>query len=251
MLVQLEDMQVAEKDQTYANLNNTFSVNRIFKSCTDDATIIMRNSGFSDFKAQSIPNNKGTITAVVGKYNSDFQLFIRDTRDIDFTENRCDPLFEENFSSNTLDQWTVQNIIGEENWEIATFGNPAPSIKISGYFNGAQENENWLLSKAIDVSEVTGAILTFETVKRFSGNDLEVYYSTNYNGENPNAEENIWIPLSPILDTNTNSWSSWTSSGNLDISQGTGDNLYIAFKYTSTNSQAATFEIDNVKVIAN
>ncbi|GIR50300.1 MAG: hypothetical protein CM15mP59_0420 [Flavobacteriaceae bacterium] len=33
------------------------------------------------------------------------------------------------------------------------------------------------------------------------------------------------------------------------LDNSTGGNLFIAFKYTSTSSTAATFEIDNVKIV--
>lgn len=251
MLIQLQDIQTQEKGQTYANLEDTFSVNRIVKSCADDATIIMRNSGFSDFKAESMPETKGTLTGVVGAYRNDLQLFIRDTRDLDFTGNRCDPLFEENFSANNFDQWIIQDVEGDEAWEIVTFGNPAPSAKISGFNRGPQDNEDWLISKAIDLSNVSGDIVfTFDSVKRYSGLDIEVYYSTNYNGGDPNDTANTWTKLNPTLDTNTGSWSSWTDSGEQDVSAAAGGDLFIAFKYVSSGVGAATFEIDNVRVVA-
>jgi hypothetical protein len=34
----------------------------------------------------------------------------------------------------------------------------------------------------------------------------------------------------------------------LDVSAAAGQNLYIAFKYTSTSSGSATYELDNVLV---
>ncbi|RKF05312.1 hypothetical protein C8N26_0716 [Tenacibaculum lutimaris] len=87
MLIQLNDMRSVEKNATYANTNNTYSVNRYFESCNDREQIIMRNSGFADFKAQSIPAKRGSIVAVLGKYRNDFQLFIRDTNDVMFSDD--------------------------------------------------------------------------------------------------------------------------------------------------------------------
>jgi len=87
MLIQLNDMRSVEENTTYANTNNTYSVNRYFESCADREQIIMRNSGFADFKAQSIPAKRGSIVAVLGKYRNDFQLFIRDTNDVMFSDD--------------------------------------------------------------------------------------------------------------------------------------------------------------------
>lgn len=251
-LVKLENMQTLNEGETFANPTNTSSVNRLLKNCATDETITMRTSGFATFKALEIPQKRGAVTALLNKFRSTYQIFVRDLNDFDFTESRCRALFEETFTSNTLDQWTVQDVTGAQGWDTVRFGNPGPSAKISGFQSGsAYDNEDWLISKAIDLSAVSGNVnFTFESVKRYNGADIEVYYSTNYNGGNPNDSANTWTQLNPTLDTNTGSWSSWTSSGDLDVSAAAGGNLFVAFKYVSTTSGAATFEIDNVKVDA-
>ena len=250
-LVKLEDMQALNKNETFANPDNTFSANRDLKNCATEETIIMRTSGFASFKNLEIPQKRGSVTAILNKFRSDYQLFVRDLHDFDFTQDRCDPLFDEGFAN--FDNWRTQNVIGDQVWETTNFGNPGPSAKISGFQStnprGPKDNEDWLISKAIDLSAVSGVVdFSFDSVKRFGGDDIEVFYSTNYNGGNPNDTTNTWTQLTPVLDTNTGSWTSWTSSGILDVSAAVGGNLFVAFKYTSTTSGAATFEIDNVKV---
>lgn len=252
ILVQIENMQVRSSDVGlgYGNLDNTFSVNRYLKNCDDDSETVLRNSGFADFKNHIMPEGNGTITAVFSKYNSTFQLFIRDTEDVNFDGVRCDPLFEDTFASNNFDNWTTYSVTGDEAWEVVDFGNPAPSAKMSGFNSGAQENEDWLISNAIDLSAVSNATLNFQSVKRYGGPDLEVYFSTDYAGGNP-VTDGTWTLLSATLDTDEGSWSSWTDSGNIDVSAAAGGNLFVAFKYVSDSSSAATFEIDNVEVFGN
>jgi hypothetical protein len=70
--------------------------------------------------------------------------------------------------------------------------------------------------------------------------------TTNYNGGDPS--DSSWTQLDAFLDTNAGSWSSWTDSGDVDVSAAAGQNLYIAFKYTSISSGSATYELDNVLV---
>ncbi|WP_299002443.1 DUF5689 domain-containing protein [uncultured Tenacibaculum sp.] len=92
-LVKIEDLQSQEKGLTYADPdpNNTSSVNRYFTSCETFESIIMRTSGFATFKSYPIPDKKGSVTAILGKFSSDYQLFIRDTNDVNFTEEYgCD-----------------------------------------------------------------------------------------------------------------------------------------------------------------
>lgn len=251
MLVQIDDMQVvsAENGLPYANADDTFSVNRRLKNCNDNSITILRNSGFADFKNQLFPQGKGSIVAVFSRYNSDYQLFIRDTNDVSFEGNRCDPLFEDSFSQGNLNKWTPYSVVGAQVWYYNTFGNPSDSATMSGYSGGNQNNEDWLISKAIDMSGVSGAILKFQSVKRYAGNDIKLYMATNYNGGDPNTDGN-WVELSANFDTNINSWSSWTDSGDVDVSAAAGGNLFIAFKYTSTTSASSTYEIDNVEVVA-
>ena len=251
MLVQIDNMQLnsSEVGMPYANAADTYTVNRYLKNCEDNSLTIIRNSGFASFKSQLFPIGQGSIVAVFSKYNSDYQLFIRDTEDVSFDNNRCDPLFEDSFSAGNLDKWTAYSVTGAQVWYYNTFGNPSDSATMSGYSGGNQNNEDWLISKPIDLSGVTGAILKFQSVKRYAGNDIELYMATTYNGGDPNTDGN-WVQLSANFDTDINSWSTWTNSGDVDVSAAAGGNLYIAFKYTSTTSASSTYEIDNVEVVS-
>ena len=166
--------------------------------------------------------------------------------DINFNGARCDPLFSDNFSSNNLDNWTQFSVEGEQVWDITPYGNPAPSARISGYAGGNVVNEDWLITNPIDLTGLTDIKLNFQTVVRYGGPALEVYMTTDYVGGDPS--DSSWTQLDAIIDTDNGSWTSWTDSGDLDVSAAAGQNLYIAFKYTSTSSGSATYELDNVLV---
>ncbi len=249
MLVQIDNMQLnsSEVGEPYANADNTFTVNRYLKNCEDNSQTILRNSGFADFKNELFPVGQGSIVAVFSKYNSDYQLFIRDTEDVMFDGSRCDPLFEDSFSSGNLNKWTTYSVVGDQEWYYNTFGNPNDSATMSGYSGGNRDNEDWLITKAIDLSGVSAATLTFQTVKRYAGNDIELYMCTDYMGGDPTTD-GTWVQLTADFDTNINSWSSWTDSGDVDVSAAAGGNLFVGFKYTSTTSASSTYEIDNVQV---
>ena len=165
--------------------------------------------------------------------------------DVNFDSSRCDPLFADDFSSNNLNNWTVVSVSGEQQWEITPYGNPAPSAKISGFSSGSNANEDWLITNTIDLNSLSTVTLNFQSVVRYNGPSLEVYASSDYSGGNPTSD-GTWTELSVILDTDSSSWSSWTDSGNIDLTSYAGGNVYIAFKYVSTSSESATYEIDNV-----
>ena len=54
-----------------------------------------------------------------------------------------------------------------------------------------------------------------------------------------------WIPLSATLSTGG---FEWASSGAIDLSSFAGTNTYLAFKYTGTNSDGKTWELDNITI---
>ena len=92
-LVQIDEVEFSRSDAgvMYADPNNPSgpsSVNRIIKDCFNN-DIILRNSGYSDFASDLTPEGNGTITAVVGIFNTDLQLFIRDLDDVNMTETIC------------------------------------------------------------------------------------------------------------------------------------------------------------------
>ncbi len=89
-LVRLEDVQFVASDagQTYADGAAQFDLNRFIEDC-DGNQIIIRSSGYSNFANELTPQGRGSITAVLSVYRSDFQLYIRDLSDIDMTGNRC------------------------------------------------------------------------------------------------------------------------------------------------------------------
>ena len=96
MLIKIENVQLNTKElgMTYGNLDNTLTVDRLLNgfnsNCDLAGDIILRNSGYSDFKNELLPEGKGSITAIFSNYYEDFQLYIRDTDDVNLTEDRCD-----------------------------------------------------------------------------------------------------------------------------------------------------------------
>lgn len=88
-LIKIENVQVAPASlcQNYAVAEENTNV--YLEDC-DGNEIILRNSGFSSFADQKLPAGSGTIVAVLGKYNSDYQLTIRSIDDVQMDNPRCD-----------------------------------------------------------------------------------------------------------------------------------------------------------------
>lgn len=250
MLIEFDAVQFADESlgKTYfdPSLNSFGGATNHYISDSDGNTMIVRISEYSKFAGDMIPSGSGKIRGVLTKYNSDYQFMIRTTNDVQLNDARIVPLFEETFSAN-WNSWTKFSVTGAQAWVLDTqYGNPGNCAKMSGYASGNQTNEDWLISPAIDLSSISTATLKFDTATKFSGNALEIYISTNYSGSGAPSTA-TWNALSATLSPSTGNYV-WTGSGNIDISTYTGGNVYIAFKYTSTTSAAATWEVDNIKI---
>jgi len=156
-------------------------------------------------------------------------------------------IFEDNFEDGTLNKWNAVSVSGSQVWVIdATHGvSSSNCAKISGYETASHANEDWLISPAIDLNGITDASLSFYSACNYTGNDLEVTYSTNYSGSgDPNLS--TWTSFTGLT-LSTGSWS-WTSSGTIDLTSLQGSTIYIGFKYTSTDTESKTWELDEVSV---
>jgi len=154
-------------------------------------------------------------------------------------------IFSDGFDAN-LNKWNAFSVKGTQVWvHEPNFGNPKGCAKMSGYATVSNENEDWLISPAINLIGATDAILTFESAKNYTGNVMELYYSDQYSGSgDPTAVS--WTKASPALSTGT---FTWTPSGNMSLNSYLGKTVYFAFKYTSTSTASSTWELDNVKVV--
>jgi hypothetical protein len=152
-----------------------------------------------------------------------------------------------NFDDQAFGTWKTISVSGEEVWGFgATFGiGGTPCAMMSGYASGASHaNEDWLISPQLNMTNYTNEILLFQSATKYTGNVLEVKISTDYNGSgDPNSA--TWNDLQCTLSAGN---FAWTSSGIIDIEEYATTNAYIAYKYTSTDSESSTWELDDIKV---
>ncbi len=98
--------------------------------------IILRNSGYSDFKNQTLPEGKGSITAIFSNYYDDFQLYIRDTNDVDLNEVRC------NYSNAFVPTITLNEVRKLYNGAVFEFG-ISTNYVVEGYVISSDEQGNF------------------------------------------------------------------------------------------------------------
>ncbi len=255
-LIEIEDVQFLESEVGEPYYSEDLDLGGATNRTVVDlygADMIFRVSSFASFSGDLITPNSGKVRGVMTKFSSDFQFLPRTKTDIMLDQERMGPLtplYEETFTTN-FPNWTKVSVTGGQQWTLdtANHGNPGNCARMSGFSGSAQTNEDWLISPAYDLSALSNAILAYDTATDFTGNALQVYISTDYIGSGSPAAA-TWTPVGGTLAA-TDSNYSWTSSGPVNISAYVGLTVYVAFKYTSTTSAAATWEVDNVKIIGN
>jgi hypothetical protein len=151
-------------------------------------------------------------------------------------------IFEQDWEGE-MNGWTFVTVEGNKPWTIgSTSGNHYAN---ANGFNDNVNNVQWCISPAIDLNTYTNASLTFRNAKNYTGPDMQLFFSNDYDGSNPTTA--TWTELT--YEKSTGSYA-WTESGAIALDF-TGDNCYIGFKYTSTpeTGGAASWEIDDVTLI--
>jgi hypothetical protein len=268
-LVQFENVQFPTGlagIEHYGNLNNTYSVNRAVENC-DGQTVILRTSGYSDFKNLTLPEGNGTLTAVLSIFNSDVQLFIRDIDDVVMEGERCsnggpgdavELPFTENFEGQSAGTGMSVNIAGWSNenvnggtrlWEVREFSNNKYA-QTSAYNSNENPYEVWLVTPGLILPSGSTPTLTFETNDGFNnGAALTVKISTNYTGDINAA---TWTNLNATISSgNTSGYGDeFTPSGDVDLSGYAGQVVYVAYQYLgASNGTTTTYQIDNISVV--
>ncbi len=152
---------------------------------------------------------------------------------------------QEDFESGTLGTWTAYNVTGSQVWQNYEY-NGDKFAQMSGYEGGSHENEDWLISPQMNMTGFTSVTFNFTTAYNYDGNALQLFFSSDYDGTgDPNNF--TWIDI-----TDQAAWSDgsfhWVPSGDVDLTSMAAQSSYVAFKYTSTNEQSSTWEVDDILI---
>lgn len=225
-------------------------------------TIMIRTSSYANFAGNGLPEGKGNITGILGRYNGTWQLTLRTANDVsDFTgsneeggneggetpSGETKTILEETFAS-SQGGFTIEDKQLPEGgtyvWKHDTY-NDDSYMKASAFIGGSSKpSESWLVSPAIDLTQVTAATLTFDHTHKFAGTPFENYLTlwiTEANTEN-------WKQLTIDKYGTNNDYTFVTST--IDLSAYAGKTIKFAFKYVSDTTAAGTWEVKNVKVTA-
>ena len=200
-----------------------------------------------------MPQGEHDIVGIFTRYRNTWQILLRTIDDVKEAEPEPTALFEESFLDPERKQGDFQIIHAIDlpeglnyvwNWD-SRYG-----MKASAYVNSTYyATDSWLISPAIDLSGKSDATLSFAQARRYGDpdiNDLHVYATTEaFDGKTVDAAK--WTELKLDQWPDGTNWNFITSTSSLKSFAGK-NNVRIAFRYTSTSSAAATWEIQNVSI---
>ena len=219
--------------------------------CYGDS-IIVRTSGYANFANKLLPEGNGTLIAIVSVYDSYDQLVIRSYDEVQLVNDRRevgnigDVIFSENFNESWND-WERISVKGAQVWERenALGSEGSACAQITGWDNGSYENEDWLVSPPVDLSDYDFASIKFETATNFDGEKIMILIGI-INDDN----ETEWLDITNNTRLSTGSFN-WLNSGYYVIPTSyLEDFKHIAFLYKSDNILSSTWRIDNIEIKA-
>ena len=155
----------------------------------------------------------------------------------------ADAYFYESFA-NSQGAFTTNDVtLGEGLTYVWKHDASYACMKASAYSGSAKASESWLISPEFSLVGATSPVLSFDhAINHAKGTAAEAL--TLWVKESTATEwTQVTIPSYPASD-------SWTfyPAGSADLSAYVNKTIQVAFKYTSTASIAATWEVKNVKV---
>lgn len=223
---------------TYATQTVTFPANSSAQQCV--AIALTDNTICGDVSSYTfeLDNVSGGLNAIEGTSNTT-------TLNVGDNDATNSTIIDENFSSfGTFTQ--VSESGNSEVWAITS-----GAAEINGYNTGSNERDWLIFNDAIDFNSLNNESLVIDYEERYSGDNVEVFYSTNFNGifSSANTSAATWISIGS-LDELSSSSSFNNDTKTFDLTGISGTSVYLGLLYTSTTSNAENWRIDNVELTA-
>lgn len=164
-------------------------------------------------------------------------------------------VLEETFENCPTHSWTAIAASNDQDandtWQCDNF-NGNNYLEMNGFGGGT--DEEWLVSPAVNMDLYEEVYFSFWSRNEFSGSDIELYYSTDFSGMATAAalDAATWINLPlDLFDVNASQYvNDAMPHPAIDISFINGNNVHLAFRYVSTNSEAEVWQLDDLYLLA-
>jgi hypothetical protein len=232
---------ISKDDQTYVN-QLTFPESTINQGKSQWVYVKFIADGEAGLKSGSVVN----ASAGAGNKVIAVSLFVYDPTNLNF----------DGLSSLEETGWSTYSIAGYHAWSLVDLEESSPqkrvsgddkAIQIDGSINGFTENEDWLISPAVDLSSYTyDPTVRLKSFSSGAGPSLKLKYSANYNGTG-DPRTAVWFDADiEFPAVNSNAWGKSSV-----VIPNKESRIFFALVYTSTTSAGSRWTIDDWKITDN
>ena len=144
--------------------------------------------------------------------------------------------YQIDFKTEGLGDWLTYTTEGTVEWESTNYG-----VQANGFNKGV--GEAYLISPAVTASDI---VLAFSSQKSFNGNDLQLFYSTDFDPSIMSQPSDAsWTEITDMAPWATSQET--TESGNIELHDLTAP-IRFAFKYTCEANEAARWTIVELSI---
>lgn len=144
--------------------------------------------------------------------------------------------YQIDFKTEGLGDWLTYTTEGTVEWESTNYG-----VQANGFNKGV--GEAYLISPAVTASDI---VLAFSSQKSFNGNDLQLFYSTDFDPSSMSQPSDAsWTEITDMATWATSQET--TESGNIELHDLTAP-IRFAFKYTCEANEAARWTIVELSI---
>lgn len=144
--------------------------------------------------------------------------------------------YQIDFKTEGLGDWLTYTTEGTVEWESTNYG-----VQANGFNKGV--GEAYLISPAVTASDI---VLAFSSQKSFNGNDLQLFYSTDFDPSIMSQPSDAsWTEITDMATWATSQET--TESGNIELHDLTAP-IRFAFKYTCEANEAVRWIIVELSI---
>lgn len=144
--------------------------------------------------------------------------------------------YQIDFKTEGLGDWLTYTTEGTVEWESTNYG-----VQANGFNKGV--GEAYLISPAVTASDI---VLAFSSQKSFNGNDLQLFYSTDFDPSIMSQPSDAsWTEITDMATWATSQET--TESGNIELHDLTAP-IRFAFKYTCEANEVARWTIVELSI---
>lgn len=144
--------------------------------------------------------------------------------------------YQIDFKTEGLGDWLTYTTEGTVEWESTNYG-----VQANGFNKGV--GEAYLISPAVTASDI---VLAFSSQKSLNGNDLQLFYSTDFDPSIMSQPSDAsWTEITDMATWATSQET--TESGNIELHDLTAP-IRFAFKYTCEANEAARWTIVELSI---